>query len=455
MPFHPAGGIGLEDGSIGLSYRNMPPPPRFRDQDRSSLSLSGSTLSTSPSEYRSIKSSPSPPSEEPHSLGAYPSNPSLRSTGGRNVPQQQSNRHSSPTIAGAVDVPAVSRDIHSPSGLPAVEGEKHRSSPEAPGEKEPSLSDSLDSFLDDGPETPGPNVAGMRIANGSQIRRTGSHNLSGPYTSSVYGQSQERLIGTPPLGPASSSRSSSFTNPIPYMSTSPSSSLDSGSQFAAVNDHSLGLERQLRFSPFIQDIIHRLARSESATREIRRDLALLNDKMDLLLQRGSSHGPPEFQDPFAPSSIPSTARGSISATIAPNQALPVDDVGHIAQRLNTLTSSVGQLLALQTQHQLHINGPNSSVGPMDLAPNQVITPPLSNPSLLGHGLPSRPDPRSSRMNNAGIRNWSAGSLDFPSRAGDMGGPSPRQDLMRDKQRRSVMGIMRRESAGVSASQVTR
>ncbi|EIN10689.1 P-loop containing nucleoside triphosphate hydrolase protein [Punctularia strigosozonata HHB-11173 SS5] len=56
------------------------------------------------------------------------------------------------------------------------------------------------------------------------------------------------------------------------------------------------------------------------------------------------------------------------------------------------------------------------------------------------------------MNNAGIRNWSAGSLDFPPRAGDMGGPSPRQDLMRDKQRRSVMGIMRRESAGVSATQ---
>jgi hypothetical protein len=451
MPFRPAGGIGLEDSGISIGIRGMQPPSRFRDQNRSSVSLSGSTLSTSPSEYRSMRSSPSPPSEEPYSLGHNPSISQLRSGLGANSLQQQLDRQSPSIISLDTSMPVISRNTQSPASA-QVDAEKTHPSSDAFTGTVTSLSGSLEgSFREDGLETPGPNAVGMRMSNGLPIRRSGSQNLSGYYASSVFGQSQERLSGTPPVGPTASSRSSSFNNPIPFMSTSPASSLDSASQFAPVGEHVFSLERQLRISPFIQDLIQRLARCELATSEIRQDLGQLNEKIDLLLERSSSNGAPEFKDPFAPSSIPSTARGSIGAPIAPNQVLPADDVVQIAQRLNTLTSSVGQLLALQTQQRLHSNNQASIAGPMDIAPNQSGGPPINNPALLGHGLPSRQDPRAARMSNPPIRNWSAGSLDFPPRHGDGAGPLARPDLMRGKPRHSIMGITRRDSAGVSRS----
>ncbi|KAJ7276335.1 P-loop containing nucleoside triphosphate hydrolase protein [Mycena haematopus] len=62
--------------------------------------------------------------------------------------------------------------------------------------------------------------------------------------------------------------------------------------------------------------------------------------------------------------------------------------------------------------------------------------------MLGHGLPNRPDLRPSPR--APMRTWSAGTLDLPVRPPDPG----RQDsLLRDK-RRSVSGLVRRESAGI-------
>ena len=148
-------------------------------------------------------------------------------------------------------------------------------------------------------------------------------------------------------------------------------------------------------------------------------------------------------------------RGSI-ANIAPNQNPPADDISTISNRLNTLTTSVGQLLALQTQ-QIQANSSalqNTQLLAGGLPPNELTSglPPLLNSTAgLGHGMPGRPDMRQNpRMPNPPMRTWSAGTLDIPLRNTDSPtGSIGRQDsIFRDK-RRSVSGLLRRDSAGVS------
>lgn len=149
--------------------------------------------------------------------------------------------------------------------------------------------------------------------------------------------------------------------------------------------------------------------------------------------------------------------------IAPNQISSSDDIGQISQRLNTLTTSVGQLLALQTQQHIQSTNSSFSNGQMggnnqhqqqDLAPNQMLSPP-SQPGLMGHGLPNRPDMRGPpvRTSNPPIRTWSAGNLDLPMRPSDSGSLGRSNDIL--NKRRSVTGgaisgagLMRRDSAGV-------
>lgn len=238
-------------------------------------------------------------------------------------------------------------------------------------------------------------------------------------------------------------------------SSSPVSSLDSGSHFA--NDHApQSFEAQLKASPLINDILDRLLRCEYSTREIQRDIGDVQRKVNLLVDRSLGlGGQPEFKDPFAINgngqsfSSPSLngPRPSIG-NIAPNQANPGDDMVSVSQRLDMLTASVGQLTA--ASHQIHASiSPlnNSLIGSgtpqLDLAPNQLMSPPgASSSAMLGHGLPNRPDLRPSPR--APMRTWSAGTLDLPVRPPDPG----RQDsLLRDK-RRSVSGLVRRDSAGV-------
>jgi translation initiation factor 4A len=149
------------------------------------------------------------------------------------------------------------------------------------------------------------------------------------------------------------------------------------------------------------------------------------------------------------------ARLSISGNLAPNQQ-PSDDIIQISQRLNTLTSSVGQLLALQTQQHMQSVGPTLggsqiAIGsPQDIPPNQLLTPPLPlSGNVLNHTLPSRPEIRPSRTPNPPMRTWSAGSLDLPVRPSENLSVLRGSDaLLRDK-RRSVAGLVRRDSAGVS------
>ncbi|KAF5387851.1 hypothetical protein D9615_000357 [Tricholomella constricta] len=425
MPFFPGGLRGGEDegGSVlGLGFRHHP----FREQDRNSMS----SLSISPSEYRSARSSPSPPVD------------TIEDSRPKPFPELNERSRQSPTF----------RQVDAGRPHPGVETRAARES---------SMVGSLDTLpeADDNLETPGPTSGG-----------TGSQNLGASFFS-LQQQSREH-ISTPPI--SGNQNGTSFYGS--RTSSSPVSSLDSASQFnpSASGDHQAqSFEAQLKASPMIHDILSRLVQCEYATREIQRDLGDMQHKVNILVERTlGNNSQPEFKDPFAPAN---TNGHSFSAfqlsgarlngprpslgNIAPNQPAPADDISTISQRLNTLTSSVGQLLAIQTQQiqvtntdlrSNSIAGLNTHHG--DIAPNQTMPPStISNPAILGHGLPLRPEMRTSaRHPNPPMRTWSAGTLDLPIRPSDpnVGRQEP---VVRDK-RRSVTGLLRRDSSGIVDSQ---
>ncbi|KAH9943105.1 uncharacterized protein BXZ73DRAFT_87513 [Epithele typhae] len=318
--------------------------------------------------------------------------------------------------------------------------------------RELNISPRMDVPVDgDETDTPGPTSVPipMKGMNGQ---------LSAPslYTNTNL-RSRERL-GTPPVMQESTSGRSAFVHP-PFVSSSPA-------HFAPSLEFSVSsssFDSQLKSSPLMVEVLERLMRLEAAHREISRDLGDVNRKVDILVERalhpmsnGSGmNAPVEFKDPFAPSSTPSASfsapgingpRGSI-ANIAPNQNPPVDDITTISSRLNTLTTSVGQLLALQTQ-QIQVNNAQMLGGGMP--PNELVPglPPMMNPTLLGHGMPGQSNTRHNpRASNLPMRTWSTGNLEIPMRTTESPASMARQDsLYRDK-RRSVSGMMRRESVG--------
>lgn len=417
MPFFP-GGIRASEDEVGsgLSFAHHIFREN-RDQDHSSMS----SLSISPSEYRSVRSSPSPPQEDRGS-----------DRGGRvqSSPAPPDSSKASPTF----------RQVDASKPYPALEMRLARES---------SMMGSLDTLPEGEDHTPGP------------MSTKGGDALGASFFTSFQQPGNDHL-STPPIA-INNSGSSFSTNG--FTSSSPVSSLDSGSQFAPSNDRTPSFEQQLKASPMFNDILDRLVRCEYSTREIQRDLGDVHRKVNLLVERSLGvSAQPEFKDPFAPntngqsfSSSMNGPRSSIGGNIAPNQTVPSDDITTISQRLNTLTSSVGQLLALQTQQ--HLNSTNSSLSNNqmminhnqqgDLAPHQMMSPPMmSNASILGHGLPNRPDLRPSpRAPNPPMRTWSAGALDLPMRPTDSGMARP--GAMLGDKRRSVSGLLRRDSAGVS------
>ncbi len=291
-----------------------------------------------------------------------------------------------------------------------------------------------------GESIPSPNVTGTKMQTSGSIIHSLQHN--------------HENTATPPVSVSFSGTSSQISG---FHSVSPVSSLDSGSHFSAAYDNQTSaFDAQLRASPLIRDILDRLNRCETFAIEIQHDLGEVHRKVNLLLERALvTNAQPEFKDPFAPRlngsslspqfTIPRPSIGNI----APNQVPAVDDITTISQRLNTLTSSVGQLLALQTQ-QLQANTElrsnsviNSGLPQPDISPNQMLPSVITGHPVLGHGLPNRQDLRPSpRSPNPPLRTWSAGNLDLPIRPGESG--IVRQDpLPRDK-RRSV-AVLRRES----------
>jgi hypothetical protein len=419
MPFFPGGFLhSEEEGSDGSGFGHH----ISREQDRTS----SSSLSISPSDYRSMRSSPSPPQED--------------RIGERSIRYQPSpapeERTRSPSF----------RHVDAGKAYPLIEART----------REQSMLGSLDTLPEDD-DAPAPNSVDNV-----------PHPLgrSSPFFSPTNSHGRERIM-TPPVPGHSNGSSKSPYNAGPFSSSSPVSSLDSASQFVPSYDQPLSFEAQLKASPLIRDILDQLARCESSTRDIQRDLSEVHRKVNLMVDRTcgpAAQGIPEFHDPFAapnphgPNVNASNGpRASIIGGIAPHQSGPPDDMTQITQRLTTLTSSVGQLLALQTQQHMHTNTPglpNTMVGAMphpgDIAPNQLVSPTSAAPGMLGgHGLPNRPDLRPApRVPNPPMRTWSVGALDLPPRPADASNALNRQEaLLRDK-RRSVTGLMRRDSVGV-------
>ncbi|KAL1737630.1 hypothetical protein HDZ31DRAFT_70993, partial [Schizophyllum fasciatum] len=315
MPFFPGAGRPQDDGGPAFAAR----PQR---QERSS-----STLSISPSDYRSVRSSPSPPSEnneDQHRIFTRAS-PSARPAG------DEQQRRPSPSI----------RQVEASRSFSSIDNRQAR---------EPSHLGALDGFPEGADilhSTPAPD----------EMRAPGAAAFF------LQHQKSREPMGTPPLpvgGAGSSGNANNALTSFPFSSSSPVSSLDSGSVFAGSEP---SFEAQLKASPMIRDILDRLVRCEFTTREIQRDIGEMHRKVNLLVDRSLNtpqqsmsvnNGAPEFKDPFAPNnpsiiSPPLAGPRPSFGNIAPNQAGPNDDISSISQRLNTLTSSVGQLVALQTQ----------------------------------------------------------------------------------------------------------
>ncbi|KAF8165404.1 hypothetical protein B0H34DRAFT_793798 [Crassisporium funariophilum] len=411
MPFFPGGLRSSDDegGNGGLGFGQQ----AFREQDRASFS----SHSLSSSEYRSVRSSPSPPQSRVQEHRHQPS-PTPRDIQ-RQSPTFRLNDASKP-------YPAIeSRAIREGSMLGTLGTLSEREDTQSPAEPEHTT--------DSGMQTPGSSFY------------------------SLQQQMRERL-STPP---AISHNTGSSVSGVPYTSASPVSSQDSNSRYTPVADQQMqSFEGQLKASPMIHDLLDRLVRTEYTTREIQRDLGDINHKINLLVDRAlGANSQPEFKDPFATSPAASLAKPRPSiANIAPNQSANTDDISSISQRLNTLTSSVGQLLALQTQQMQQTsmsisesrNNSVIAVNPphMELAPNQNMSPlGISNAPMLGHGLPNRPDLRpTTRPPHPPMRTWSAGTIDLPIRPSEQS-ISRQEAILRDK-RRSVSNLLRRDSSGM-------
>ena len=384
--------------------------------DRASVSLH----STSPSDYHSIRSSPSPPRGPEESR--YQPSPVQRDGNSPTFRHNDANK----------SYPAIeTRPVREASMLGTLGTLLER-------ENSPSLAEP--DTIDAGTHTPGSSFSSLQHMRECVSPPPNLAGMSGPAT----------IMG------------------VAYTSSSPVSSQNSSTRFtpAIVDPQSQSFESQLKASPMMHDIFDRLLRCEYTTREIQRELGDINRKVNLLVERalGVNNSQPEFKDPFDTSLNSSNVikhRPSVG-NIAPNQAANTDDISSISQRLNTLTSSVGQLLALQTQQFQHQqatipDGRNNSVISLnppqpDLAPNQIMPPPgVGNAPMPGHGLPNRPDLRV-RHPNPPLRTWSAGTLDLPLRPPEQG-IGRQEAILRDK-RRSVSGLLRRDSSGVSYVQTS-
>jgi hypothetical protein len=366
-----------------------------------------SSLPVSPSEFRSARSSPSLSYDE---AGSEPS-PGFR-------------LQSSPLPVEARQSPAF-RLVDDRRPYPAVETRVVR---------EDSLLGTLE-MLPEGEDTPGPITTPQAQA---------------PLFFSAMQRQGREPLSTPPVALGhSTSRSSSYHTSGALSSSSPVSSLDSGSHFTPSIDHPPSFESQLTASPMIQDLLNRLIRCEYSTREIQHDIGDIRRKVNLLVERSLGvSAPPEFKDPFVPqnangrgySPAPSASRLSMVGPVAPNQSVPTDDINQISRRLNNLTASVGQLLSLQTRPHIQAT-PGLPHSPFPTAAEMVTAPVINN----------RPDLRPSpRVPNPPYRTWSAGVLDIPARTSDAG--LNRQDPLRDK-RRSHSGLSRRESSGVCSFEI--
>ena len=426
LPFFPGGSShGSESGDlpVGLGFRL----PRNSEIERSS----SSTLLAS-SDYRSVNSSPSPPGGNPEM------HVSLLSKG-------------RPTAFGEA-IEALDDDVDEP-----VISSRH---------VDEMVSERLHEIFADGEETPGP--LGSQWIDGS--KHNANHlSLSDPLSGVSRSTSTSPFILPRTESPYSINVKNARIPSFGFKSLSPVSSASSGALHGPNPElPPSNFEVQLKTSPFIMELLGRLSHYEHRHTDIQRELTELHRKINLLLDRslGLVGSEPEFKNPFTQQNL-NGDQFSSSGMLTPVSALsPLqsttsksDELNQLSERLDSLTVSVGQMLAFQGQQhssnppvglsQSRNNFP-SRQGSFDIAPNQVVTPPVTQTAIANHSFPVRPDYRSAtRASTMPMRTWSAGNIEVPARLLDPN--NIRQDnLSRDK-RRSVANINRRDSTGVSYS----
>lgn len=438
VPFFPSalGSNGAEQagGGTGLGFKVSP-----MDRDREPSRASSITFTTS--DYRSVSSSPIGSTLTTDSGDGLVRTGSGSSSPGSSAPGQQ-------TMTEEKDKKSfnLSRPFQ-----PQRDGESVIAPPSG-------------NF--DGEETPGPRAIHQWVKAQAPVN---PGNDAVDFATSTQASLQDFHFSQPtvPTPNRSLTNSTSHSFNMPFKSTSPVSSIGSASINTSSIDHPMSFEAQIKSSPTIRDLLERLTRCEFSNREIQRELAEMHIKVNFLVERslGSFSSEPEFKNPFAPSNsmsrslTPSGGLGPLQPA-APHSGPPgkPDELAQLSNRINNLTTSVGQLLALQTQQ--HMSGLQQSFGQppgfvttpnnLEIAPNQSIPHAVNNQGIPGHGLPNRPDLRPSpRVPNPPMRTWSAGTLELPMRPTDMGLGRP-DNMSRDK-RRSVAGLMRRDSAGIPDS----
>lgn len=240
----------------------------------------------------------------------------------------------------------------------------------------------------------------------------------------------------------------------PVLASSPVSSVSAPSATsAAIPVADKSFDAQAKTSPYLQDILDRVLRTEYAQRDLSREVNNLLTKVNIIVERLEQVVP---QRSFAPSPIPG-ATGSLGPashlSVSPPSSMngpfglggPREE-GDISKRLDALTNSVQQILMIQQQQTL-VPGfpPNGNLNSRDFVPDQVSpnsnggTPPFGGP------LPHRPGQRTP---GPPIRAFSTGNLDLPIRPElHTGGLPP--NLLNQKRKSIVGNLGRRDSTMVN------
>lgn len=150
--------------------------------------------------------------------------------------------------------------------------------------------------------------------------------------------------------------------PLSMISTGSSSSAGNLSNAISQSQGEASLrtfEDQVRALPFVQDLLDRVVRCEFSAKEIHRELGDLSRKVNFLLERAEGGGTPATTGGIATTGKLMDAGGGGNMGGG-----PTEDVRALAQRLESLSTSVQHLVTLQTQAHVH----NQNQNPY---PNQI------------------------------------------------------------------------------------
>lgn len=263
---------------------------------------------------------------------------------------------------------------------------------------------------------------------------------------------------TPPSSlhnaPVASNTSQSVPSDQPVLASSPVSSVSAPSAASAglpVADK--GFDAQAKTSPYLQDILDRVLRTEYAQRDLSREVNNLLTKVNFIVERLEQVVP---QRSFAPSPIPG-ATGSLGPpshlSVSPPSSMtgpfglggPREE-GDISKRLDVLTNSVQQILMIHQQQQLAPGfPPNGNLNGRDFAPDQVSPNSNGGTPPFGAPIPHRPGQRTP---GPPMRAFSTGNLDLPLRP-ELHAGAPPPNLLNQKRKSIVGNLGRRDSTMVN------